>query len=329
MPGIAFAGAGRVAELHRDALAGIQDATLTGVYDPNKALRTERAQTWGVRAYSTLDELLADHAVQAVYVLSPAETHLEVALACLRQGRHVLVEKPVSFFASDIDTLVAASRAAGLLAIPGHNYAYIPEFQRIARLARGGDLGRIRALWVTYAIAHPEAVASAYDGVLKEVMVHHAYLTLALLGAPSRIVAGVAEPSWQRHPAEDQAWMTWEYERRTTAHLFASFAVDDESADPWTFVVKVLGERGSASMTWRNAFVRRPKGSLSIGLPTYEESYEHETRAFLAAISGEATPVSSLEDAAVVARIIDAAYESARLGTAVERFPEGGGDSRW
>lgn len=324
MPGIAFAGAGRVAELHRDALARIDGANLTGIYDPNATLRAERAHAWGVRAYPSLHDVLADPAVQAVYVLSPAETHLEVALACLGRGRHVLVEKPVTFHAAEIDTLLAASQHAGLVAMPGHNYAYIPEFQRIARLVREGELGAIRALWVTYAIAHPEAVASVYDGVLKEVMVHHAYLTLALLGPPSRIMAGIAEPSWEHHPCEDQAWMTWDYDRRASAHLFASFAVGDESADPWTFVVKVLGERGSASLTWRSAFVRRAKGSLDIGLPAYEESYEHEGRAFLAALGGGPAPLSTLADAAVAARIIDAAYESARQGAAVDRVSRDG-----
>ena len=45
--------------------------------------------------------------------------------------------------------------------------------------------------------------------------------------------------------------MTWEYAGGCSAHLFASFAVSDESADPWTFVVKALGTRGSASATFR------------------------------------------------------------------------------
>lgn len=316
---IAFAGAGMVAELHRDALTAVDEAVLVGVYDPDSARCATRSHNWAVQPYGSLEELLADRTVDAVYVLSPAETHVSIAKACLNRGRHVLIEKPVSFEAEEIEEIAAISEQTGLVAMAGHNYSYIPEFRRMERLVRRGDLGTIRAAWVTYAIAHAEETASAYGGVLNEVMVHHAYLTLALLGAPSRVYAGIAEPAWTCHPAEDQAWMTWEFNGRTTAHLFASFAVGDDSADPWTFVVKILGTRGSASMSWRTGIFQRAKGSLSVGIPAYEESYEHLSRAFVAAVTRGSPPLSTLEDAARVSRIVVAANEAAATGTVIAR----------
>ena len=319
MVGIAFVGAGMVSEVHQRALSAVAGASLVGVHDPDRARREKRAADWGVSVYADLDEVFQDDAVDAVYVLSPPETHVPIALRCIENGRHVLVEKPVSTVPEEIDELAATTHSRGeLVAMPGHNYAYIPEFRRIVRLVEGGDLGTIRAVWITYAIAHPESVAASYGGVLEEVMVHHSYLTLALLGIPERVHAGVAEPAWAEHPAEDQAWMTWEYPGGVSAHLFASFAVDDDSADPWTFVVKVLGTQGSASMTWRSSLFRRALGTLSVGIPAYEESYEHEAEAFRSAIARGTRLPSTLEDAAASARIVNAAYESARLRSAVE-----------
>jgi len=80
----------------------------------------------------------------------------------------------------------------------------------------------------------------------------------------------------------------------------------------------VLGTRGSASMTWRSSLFRRALGTLSVGIPAYEESYEHEADAFRSAITQKTTPLSTLEDAAASARIVGAAYESARLRAAVD-----------
>lgn len=306
--GIAIVGAGMVAELHREAIVALPTRwQLRGVVerDPERAMR--RAEEWATRQYSDLDEMIADERVDAVLVLTPYEHHEAVALAALTAGKHVLVEKPVGSLAT-VARLAAAAEQSGTVCMPGHNYAYQTEFQQLRRLVRAGSLGTIRAMWITYAIAHPESVAAHYDGVLDEVMVHHAYLTLATLGIPQRIWAGRLRPGWREHGVDDQAWMTWEYDGFATAHLFASFAVGDESADPWTFVVKVLGTEGAASYTWRSMTYRRPIGSLPMALPAYEESYAHELSAFAEAISGRADAiVSPLSDAARVAQLLSLA----------------------
>src|SRR5437588_149715 len=83
-------------------------------------------------------------------------------------GRDVLIEKPVSPDPLEIDRLISVARSTGRVAMPAHNYAYTPEFQRIKRLVDDGSLGNVRGVWVTYALKHPESVASAYGGVLED-----------------------------------------------------------------------------------------------------------------------------------------------------------------
>lgn len=320
---VAFVGAGRVAELHQAALANRRDTALRGIYDSDAGRCKEMATQWGVAAYATFNSLLEDDTVDAVYILTPVPTHVPLALACLQANKAVFVEKPVAHSPEEIDTLVAASKAAGRVVMPGHNYVYTPEFRRIVRLLHNGDLGTPRAVWINYVIKHPEEVASLYGGILEEVMVHHTYMMLALLGKPESVYAGVTEPAWTTHRAEDQAWMTWEYAQGTTAHLFASFAMNDESADPWTFVVKVMGTKGSASLTWRSSIFNRALGTLSFALPVYEETYEQEAQMFQTAVRDGAPLISTLEDAATSARIIDAAYRAARQHASIPRVIDG------
>ena len=309
-PAVCFVGAGMAAELHHRAAAVGGHVALAGIVEPRDDLARRRADEWGVTRYPSLGEALADDAVQAVFVLSPPEAHEDAALAALRAGRPVFVEKPVAE-PDGIARIDAEASRRGLVCMPGHNYAYQPEFAALRRLVRTGDLGRIRAAWITYVIRHPEEVARHYGGVLEEVMIHHTYLALALFGLPRMVFAGCMEPAWRAHPAADQAWMTWHYSGGLSVHHFATFAVDDETSDPWMFVVKVLGERGSATYNWRDSLFRRPLGSLSFAIPAYEDSYIHEQQAFAAAVAGRPEAViSDLADARRAALVLRAARDA-------------------
>jgi predicted dehydrogenase len=310
---IGFAGAGMVSELHAAAIARSESARLVGVFDPHADVASRRAEQWSCRAFASLEEMLADDEVDAVFVLSPTEHHVEQARAALLAGKHVLVEKPVSRSADEVSGLIALAERQGRVCVPGHNYAYIPEYQRIKRLAADGSLGVLRLGAVMFAVAHTEEVAGHYDGVTWLVMPHHAYLIHGLLGMPASVTAGVTAPAWTQLEREDQAWLVLDYPPNATAMLFATLGADDDSADPWTFVVKAIGSAGSASASWRAAIVRRTVGSMSLGWVPYEEAYEHELSAFVAAVGGEVARIASpMTDAIAVARIVAAAEESSR-----------------
>lgn len=309
----AFLGVGMVAELHQRALAEVAEVDLVGVFDPDHDRLRRRSDEWGVRAYSSVEELLGDADVDAVHVLTPSELHADLGVRAMEAGKDVLVEKPVAPV-DGVGRLVAAARRTGRLCMPGHNYAYQPEFERIRRLVRDPDspLGDLRVAWITYCIQHPEEVANQYAGILAEVMVHHAYLTVALFGTPDWLMAGKDGTAWERHDAEDQAWMTWRYGERFSVHLFGSFAVNDPTSGSSLFSVKVLGTNGGASFNWADAVFQRALGTLSVGLPAYEETYANENRSFAAAIRGDRSRImSSIDDALAVARLAELSQRSA------------------
>jgi hypothetical protein len=222
---------------------------------------------------------------------------------------------PVATDLKGLRQLQARASAARLVCMPGHNYAYVPEIARLGRLVREGRLGRIRLLSVVFAIAHEEAVAAKHDGALRVVMPHHAYLAHGLLGTPARVHAGVTEPGWASLQQEDQCWMALEYPPLATALLFCSMAVDDDSADPWTFVVKVLGTEGSASATWRAGVWKSSIGTLATGYAPYSEAYERQLEAFCRAVRGEQEAIlSPLEHAVGAERILAAAERAIAHG---------------
>ncbi len=96
-----------------------------------------------VQATDDYAAVLADPAVDAVAVATPAGTHLDVALAALRAGKHVLVEKPLASTYADGARLVEEAEQRGLTLMCDHTYCYTPAVSRIREAVHSGELGEI------------------------------------------------------------------------------------------------------------------------------------------------------------------------------------------
>ncbi len=92
---------------------------------------------------ASLDEVLARDDVDAVAIATPARTHHPIAMAALRAGKHVLVEKPLADNVPDAREMVATAEAHGLVLMTDHTYCYTPAVQRIRELVADGSLGEI------------------------------------------------------------------------------------------------------------------------------------------------------------------------------------------
>ena len=122
---LAFAGAGNVTSgPYHHAVIRSSAAELVGVYDPDADAAERLASLHGARTYPDLGALLADDTVQGVVVGTPNHLHFEVAEACLRAGKHVLIEKPVAQQVEEIDALNQLATSLQLVAMPAHNFIY-------------------------------------------------------------------------------------------------------------------------------------------------------------------------------------------------------------
>ncbi len=97
----------------------------------------------GLRVHGSYEALLADPAVDAVYIPLPNHLHVPWALKALRAGKHVLCEKPMALQAADFDALMAARDATGLLAAEAFMVVHHPQWQRTRQLLAEGAVGRL------------------------------------------------------------------------------------------------------------------------------------------------------------------------------------------
>jgi predicted dehydrogenase len=112
-------------------------------------LDTERAaavlgRSTTVQATGSYEEVLADPAVAAVAIATPAATHFDLVRAALEAGKHVLVEKPLTPSVAEGEKLADLARRSGLVLMCDHTYCYTPAVQRIRELIRGGEIGDLQ-----------------------------------------------------------------------------------------------------------------------------------------------------------------------------------------
>ena len=112
-------------------------------------LDIQRAQTVlgpssTIRATSSYEEVLADAAVAAVAIATPAATHFDLVRAALEAGKHVLVEKPLTASVAEGQKLADLAQQSGRVLMCDHTYCYTPAVQRIRQLIREGEIGEIQ-----------------------------------------------------------------------------------------------------------------------------------------------------------------------------------------
>lgn len=311
--GVGFIGAGDISILHARAVAKAHGAKLVGLWNRNQDRARQRATEFGCRNYETPEALVADPSIDAVFVLTNLETHLEYTKLALTHGRHVLVEKPVGVSVGEIEEMRRLADAKGLVCMPGHNYVYEAGMSRTRELVEGGDLGKVVSAYVMYNIHHPEEVAKRYPGVVRQILTHHSYILLYLVGKPVELCAMKATLHYKEYTEEDIAMVQMRLANGALAHFCASFAADDHAADPWTVMVKVIGTAGSTRYSYRDHVEIKPGLVHSQTYTAYQGSVMNEVRHFLVdCLRLGAKPLSTLDDAITAQKMIEAAEESIR-----------------
>jgi 1,5-anhydro-D-fructose reductase (1,5-anhydro-D-mannitol-forming) len=101
-----------------------------------------KAAPYGARVFSSLEEALADPAVQAVYVGTPVFLHAPQAIQALRAGRHVICEKPMAMNEAEARGMVQAADESGKIFGVAYYRRCYPKVQRAKQLLEAGAIGK-------------------------------------------------------------------------------------------------------------------------------------------------------------------------------------------
>ncbi len=141
--GFAIVGCGTISDWHAKAAKEAVHAHLVGAYDQSPERTRAFCQAYGIRAFSSMEELLSSPEVEAVCLCTPSGYHTEGALSVIAAGRHVLVEKPLALTVSDCDRIIEAARDAGVTVGVVSQHRFTPAMDLLRELLQTGKLGRI------------------------------------------------------------------------------------------------------------------------------------------------------------------------------------------
>ncbi|RGU51782.1 gfo/Idh/MocA family oxidoreductase [Olsenella sp. AF16-14LB] len=147
---IATIGTSGIAQRFLDALAGYEGATYAGAYsrDLGRA-RAFSSEHGGTLAFDSLDELCACPDADAVYISSPNAVHASQALACVRAGKHVLVEKAFASNAREAKRVFDAAAEQGVVAMEAMRSIHTPGFRAVVEALP--QLGEVRLAQMGFA----------------------------------------------------------------------------------------------------------------------------------------------------------------------------------
>ena len=317
--GIGLIGAGDIADLHAEAINGLAGAELIGLWNRTAEKGEAKAKKFGCNTYASVDELLEDLKIDAVFVLTNMETHCEYTIQAAEAGKHILVEKPAASTIAELERMQEAIDKAGVKCMPVHNYIYEPGIERAKSMIENGRLGVITQFYMMYNIHHAHDIRARYPGVIRQILTHHSYTMLYLAGQPKTVscLKYTSDPTLA--PQENVAMATLKMQNGSLSHLCASFANDDHAGDPWTCIIKVIGTKGSTRYSYRDFVINEANGPHSQTYQCYPESIKNTAVHFInKVIRNNEEPLSSLADAITCQRIIEACERSVAEGIHVD-----------
>ena len=225
----------------------------------------------GARAHGSYAALLADPAVQAVYIATLHPFHAEWAIKAAAAGKHILCEKPLALDLTDARRILAAARQHGVLLMEAYMYRCHPQTLKLVELVRGGAIGEVRLIQAKFSVARefdPE------HRIFKRELGGSAILDLG--GYPvsfSRLIAGAAGGQPFAEPVEFRA----------TGRLHPVARTDDYAAAAVKYPGGIIAELacGSTVVHEISARIHGSRGWLDVPTPFFPNLDGQDTRFFL------------------------------------------------
>jgi len=233
---------------------------LVGVLGSTREKGLRLAEPLGVRCYASLEELLADDSIEAIWLAADERFHASMGTACLAAGKHLLVEKPIAQTVAQARTLIDAAAASGKILRVGFHSRFRPVYNDIHEAIHSGRLGRVGVAQLDFFVNIDSTNAalrvpwrarldeSGGGWVVKELAAHFFDLLLWWLGTAEGISGARLTTLKQPVETDDFATIVVPLASGATGVVVVSAAMAE-----YTHTVRIHGTAGSlhASGVWR------------------------------------------------------------------------------
>lgn len=334
---VALVGLGMAVTPHARSLIDLADRVeVACAMSPSAARREAFRARFPFPTADDLAPILADRSIDAVAVLTPPNTHLEIVSALARAGKHVLLEKPLDVSTTRAEQLVTVCRAAGVTLGVVLQHRFKPAAERLAAILQDGGLGTIVNCSTSIRLWRPQSYydepgrgTRARDGgdVLLTQGIHTLDLMLSLAGAIVEVSGYARTSPVHRMETEDLVCAAVRYGSGAVGVIDATTAAYPGAAER----IELIGTKGTASLAGTALTVHYHDGRREElaadaspgGTGADPMAFPHDYhlgvwRDFLDAINAGRPPRISGAEALKVHRLIDALLEAGTSGRKVE-----------
>jgi UDP-N-acetylglucosamine 3-dehydrogenase len=325
-------GVGMMGRHHARLLREIEGVELVAVADPGG---DPHRVAVGLPIVSDIEQLLG-HGIDIAVVATPTRFHAAAALTLADAGVHTLVEKPIADDVSSGQAVAALFRERGLVGAVGHVERFNPALQQLRSRIAAGDIGDVYQIATRRQSTYPARIGDV--GVAKDLATHDVDLTSWVAQSPYVAVsAQTAHKSGRQH--EDMIaitgvlgngtivnhlvnWLSPMKERTTIVIGERGMFVADTATGDLT-----LFANGTVPLEWESASTFRgvSEGDVTRFAFPKKEPLRLELEAFLSAVRGEETELSTMDEAVHTLQVVEAALHSASTGGQRVPTPEAAG----
>ncbi len=333
---VAIVGLGMAAGPHARSLIDLADRVeVAWAFSPSEERRRAFAARYGFPAATSLAQVLADPAVDALLVLTPPNTHLDLVTAAAKAGKHILLEKPLEISLARSEATVAAARKAGVTLGIVLQHRFRPPAVRLHAAIAEGRLGRLVGASAEIRNWRPQAYydvpgrgsyARDGGGVLLTQAIHSLDVLVWLAGLPAEVFAFATTTPVHRMEAEDMVGAALRFAGGTIGTIGATTTAYPGLPDR----IDIVGEKGTARIEGlalaidchdgsaeRMAGDGAAAGAGADPMAFAPDQYRALIADFIDAIATGREPRISGDEALKVHRLIDALTRSAAAGAPV------------
>ena len=308
---------------------------------PDQPVEEVREEFGIPRAYTSLDDILDDDEVQAVYIATPVFLHAEQTLAAARAGKHVLCEKPLGLNVSEAERMVAACQEAGVLLGSAYMMRFHACHQEAKRLLAEDRIGKpvmARAQLSCWYPALPGAWRQSEElgggGAFMDMGCHCLDLLEYILDARITEVTAMMGTLVQDYEVDDSSVVLARFDNGAIGVVDNYFCIPDDAVENRLEIygsggsllaAGTIGQNSAGSLTLISspqaeyaAQQERAGGGREVLTPTPVSIYAAEVDHMSECIEKGISPMISGEEGLWNQRLLAACYDSARTGRAVE-----------
>lgn len=344
---IGMIGAGNIANTHLKEMEKNENIEVYAITDAVLTGAERLASEYGIpQIYRDSEQLLADDRIDAVVIAVPNKYHAPLAIAAMKHGKHVLLEKPMAIDVQDAKEIVRVQRETGTVVMIPHQMRWESLSLQVKELVEQGILGRIYNAktgwyrrkgipgWGTWFTQKEESGG----GPLIDIGVHVLDLALHLMGNPKPVsVYGSAYAefgprqkgigTWGKpnfdgiFNVEDIATALIKMEDGSTLSLEVSWAVHMDTSS--SLFIDLMGEEAGISIRGKKGMLLFEEADRAIGqemiLPVEDAGARVRLhRHFIECIREGKEPLTSVKTGLTNMMVLDAIYESSRTGGEVK-----------